>query len=134
MVLASSTSRAGLPDSSSPSMRTKVNGSLGSSTEARTSASTRSRTRPASGPYNSTIGCAGLGLAMKRSMSEALMAVIYLVPPHPEEHREAMRLEGCGGPLDLGFTRDRYFKTRKSAIADLRRSRRRFAPPHHEAD
>ena len=28
--------------------------------------------------------------------------------PHPEEHREAMRLEGWGGPSDLGLVRDRH--------------------------
>jgi hypothetical protein len=49
-VCASSTSRDGVAVSTSPSMRTKANGSLGSSTDARTSASTRSRTSPASGP------------------------------------------------------------------------------------
>ena len=50
MVLASSTSRIGSPDSSSPSRRTSENGSCGSSTEARMIASARSRTSPASGP------------------------------------------------------------------------------------
>src|SRR5450830_55325 len=83
IVCASSTSRDGLAESSSPSMRTNANGSLGSSTAARTSASTRSRTSPASGPNTSTIGWAGSGLAMKRSTSEALMAVMQTLLSAP---------------------------------------------------
>src|SRR6476661_271779 len=75
-VCASSMSRDGLPANSSPSMRASANGSLGSSTGARTSASTLSRTRPMSGPKTNTTGCAGFGLAMKRSTSAALMAVM----------------------------------------------------------
>jgi hypothetical protein len=50
IVMASSTSRDGSADSSSPSSRTSEKGSLGSSTAEAISASARSRTRPASGP------------------------------------------------------------------------------------
>ncbi len=49
---------------------------IGISTDARTNASTLSRTRPMSGPKTNTIGCAGFGSAMKRSTSAALMAVM----------------------------------------------------------
>ena len=50
IVIASSTSREGSAESSSPSSLTSENGSLGSSTADARSASARSRTRPASGP------------------------------------------------------------------------------------
>ena len=65
MVIASSTSRDGSAESSSPSSRTSENGSLGSSTADAISASARSRTRPASGPYSRMMGRAGSGLAEK---------------------------------------------------------------------
>src|SRR3972149_11741600 len=42
----------------------------------------------------------------------------FCFPPHPEEHRAAMRLEGWGGHADVGFTRYRPYYMRKSAIAD----------------
>src|SRR5258707_856616 len=51
-VIASSTSREGSADSSSPSSRTSEKGSLGSSTADANKAAARSRTRPASGPYS----------------------------------------------------------------------------------
>jgi hypothetical protein len=49
-VIASSTSRDGSADNSSPSSFTSEKGSLGSSTADANSASARSRTSPASGP------------------------------------------------------------------------------------
>src|SRR5439155_21549247 len=76
IVLASSARRDGSPASSSPSSRTSENGSAGSSTDARISASARSRTSPASGPNTSPIGCAGLGFATKASTCWPLKATI----------------------------------------------------------
>ena len=58
-VMASSTRREGSAASSSPSSRTSEKGSLGSSTAEAISASARSRTRPASGPYSRMIGRPG---------------------------------------------------------------------------
>src|SRR5262245_16469694 len=107
-VCASSTSRDGLPANSSPSMRANANGSLGSSTDARTSASTLSRTRPMSGPKTNTTGCAGFGFAMKRSTSAALMAVMTprnLRARHEErgESRADIFCDFLGGPI-FGIT------------------------------
>ena len=61
IVMASSTSRDGSADSSSPSSRTSEKGSLGSSTADAISASARSRTRPASGTVKQDDGAAGIG-------------------------------------------------------------------------
>jgi len=58
MVCASSTSRPGWEETSSPSSRTREKGSAGSSTDAAITAFTRSLTSPASGPKIRTTGAA----------------------------------------------------------------------------
>ena len=85
MVCASSTRRAGSPASSSPSSRASANGSCGSSTEALDQRSTRSRTRPASGPNTSTIGRAGIGPGDEWSTSAALRATMTAPMPHRDD-------------------------------------------------
>src|SRR4051812_8879853 len=113
MVLASSTRCVGLAARSSPSRRASENGSLGSSTDARISFSARSRTRPTSGPNTRTMGCAGLGRAMKASICAALRATILRDHVHDSlwnhDHllgrlsvqRPLDRLKGQYGGLDL---------------------------------
>jgi hypothetical protein len=75
-VCASSTRRDGSEASASPSIRTSANGSLVSSTDKSMILFARSCTRPASGPYSSTIGCDALGRATKASASRFLMATM----------------------------------------------------------
>src|SRR6202163_1665488 len=75
-VWASSRSRSGVSASVSPSMSASANGSRGSSTAARTSASVRSRTSPASGPKMSATGLPGSGRATNRAMSAPLSATM----------------------------------------------------------
>ena len=72
-VCASSTSRDGLAASSSPSMRTKANGSLGSSTDALHQRFDALAHQPGVGTVHQHDGWRGSGLAMKRSTSAALI-------------------------------------------------------------
>src|SRR5690606_14427265 len=91
--------RPGSPARTSPSMATVEKGSGVSPPAACSSAATRSRTRPWSGPYTRTMGRRGSGRATKASTSLAGTAVTAAPSGSREEKRRQARTDLLGGNL-----------------------------------